>query len=204
MINSSSAIFYTHSNYKKSIVYIETDTGSGTGFIVSAGGYCLTCAHVAEDSNEFYVRVADKDGRYDVFKADLFAINKDIDMAVLKLEKGKYQNCALMDIPQREIGNDIVILGYPFGKTVSDDFDTLSLSLTKGYISSWQKRNGLEYALLDISAKAGNSGSPVIDVQSGRVVGILCGSIIQDSGKLREEINYMYPISHFFDYLVQE
>lgn len=109
-----------------------------------------------------------------------------------------------MDIPQREIGNDIIILGYPFGKIVSDNYDSLSLSLTKGYVSSWQKRNNLEYALLDISAKAGNSGSPVVDLKSGRIIGILCGSIIQDSGKLREEINYMYPISYFYSELTED
>ena len=134
----------------------------------------------------------------------MFSVNENIDMAVLKLEKGKYQNCALMDIPQREIGNDIIILGYPFGKIVSDNYDSLSLSLTKGYVSSWQKRNNLEYALLDISAKAGNSGSPVVDLKSGRIIGILCGSIIQDSGNLREEINYMYPISYFYSELTED
>ena len=97
-----------------------------------------------------------------------------------------------------------MILGYPFGRVVSDDYDNLSLSITKGYISSWQKRNSKDYALLDISAKAGNSGSPVIDVKSGRVIGILCGSIIQDNGNFREEINYMYPLSHFFDTLTKD
>lgn len=134
----------------------------------------------------------------------MFALNNDIDMAILKLEENSYPYTALLEIPQREIGNDIVILGYPFGRVVSDDYDNLSLSITKGYISSWQKRNSKDYALLDISAKAGNSGSPVIDVKSGRVIGILCGSIIQDNGNFREEINYMYPLSHFFDTLTKD
>lgn len=187
----------------KGIVYIETENGSGTGFIVSSCGYCLTCAHVVKNSREFYVRISGNNS-FDIFQAELFSVNENIDMAVLKLEKGKYQNCALMDIPQREIGNDIIILGYPFGKIVSDNYDSLSLSLTKGYVSSWQKRNNLEYALLDISAKAGNSGSPVVDLKSGRIIGILCGSIIQDSGKLREEINYMYPISYFYSELTED
>ncbi len=148
--------------------------------------------------------IAGEDDKFDVYKADLYAMDEEIDMAVLKLEEGKYQNCALMEIPQKTIGNDIAILGYPFGKRVSDKFDNLAISITKGYVSSWQRKDDLDYALLDISAKAGNSGSPVIEVKSGRVIGILCGSILNDSGNIKEEINYMYPIKYFFERFTEE
>ena len=171
---------------------------------MSASGYCVTCAHVVKGRKEFFVRVATSSGGFEVCKAELFAIDEEIDMAVLKLETGKYQSCALLDIPRREMGNDIVIMGYPFGDRVSDDIENLSLSITKGYVSSWQKKKGNDYALLDIAAKAGNSGSPVIDVNSGRVIGILCGSILQENGKITEEINYMNPISLFYERMTCE
>ena len=55
--------------------------------------------------------------------------------------------------------------------------------------------NGINRTLLDISAKAGNSGSPIISTESGKVIGILCGSMLGGLNN-REEINYMIPISY--------
>jgi V8-like Glu-specific endopeptidase len=37
----------------------------------------------------------------------------------------------------------------------------MNISLTKGYVSSRQRKEGANIFLIDISAKAGNSGSPV-------------------------------------------
>lgn len=76
----------------------------------------------------------------------------------------------------------------------------LNLSFSRGYISSIQQHNQAERVLLDISAKAGNSGSPVINLSTGKVIGILCGSIINQSCNLTEEINYMSPIKYLFDF----
>ena len=75
----------------------------------------------------------------------------------------------------------------------------LNLSFTRGYISSVQNQNNVEKVLLDISAKAGNSGSPVIDMNTGKILGILCGSIINQGSNITEEINYMSPIKYLFE-----
>ena len=34
--------------------------------------------------------IAGEDDKFDVYKADLYAMDEEIDMAVLKLEEGKY------------------------------------------------------------------------------------------------------------------
>lgn len=68
----------------------------------------------------------------------------------------------------------------------------LNISFAQGYVSSNQVVNGIDRTLLDISAKAGNSGSPIVSTETGRVIGILCGSMIQGN----EEVNYMLPISY--------
>lgn len=80
----------------------------------------------------------------------------------------------------------------------------LNLSFTRGYISSIQKQNKSEKILLDISAKSGNSGSPIIDIATGKVLGILCGSILNESTNITEEINYMSPIKYLFSLIDEE
>lgn len=97
------------------------------------------------------------------------------------------------------LGDDIVILGFPFGKKINDEVMNLNLSFTRGYISSIQNQNKTERVLLDISAKSGNSGSPVINMNTGKVLGILCGSIINKGSNITEEINYMSPIKYLFN-----
>lgn len=114
---------------------------------------------------------------------------------MLKLEEG---NCyyALVETEQPPyIGEEIVIYGYPFGKRLNDNVMDLNISFAKGYVSSNQIIKGINTTLLDISAKAGNSGSPIVSVDSGKVIGILKGSL---SGGVRnqEEVNYMLPISY--------
>lgn len=132
---------------------------------------------------------------YDVFQAKLIKADYIVDIALLKIEDGNYYySCIETDI-KPYLGEEIVLLGYPFGKRVNDDVMALNISFAKGYISSNQTVNGIDRSLLDISAKAGNSGSPVISVESGNVIGILCGSMLGGSNN-REEINYMIPISY--------
>lgn len=125
--------------------------------------------------------------------------NKEYDYAIIKLESNEYNFAELSTKDFIELGNDIIILGYPFGKKLNDNVMELNLSFTRGYISSVQNQNNVERVLLDISAKSGNSGSPVIDMNTGKVLGILRGSIINKSTNITEEINYMSPIKYLFE-----
>lgn len=156
---------------------------------------------MVKDSQDIFVKVEDKSEQY-IYRASIVGQNKDVDMALLKMEGNEETFHFAAIAPEEEIaspGDDIVILGYPFGNRLHDDIMALNISFSRGYISSLQQKNGIKHALLDISAKAGNSGSPVIHVKTGNVIGILCGSILNQAGKLTEEINYMRPISYFWE-----
>ena len=119
-------------------------------------------------------------------------------MAIIKIEQ-KRKCCAVLDIDREaELGEEIAILGYPFGAKMSDDVSKMSVSFTRGYISSKQVKDGKRRTLLDISAKAGNSGSPVISLETGGVVGVLSGSIMGGVNNM-EEVNYMIPIDYILE-----
>ncbi len=197
-INDKFAMTYDNDIFGESVVYIESDEGCGTGFVVTESGYVVTCAHVVIGKNNFRVKIT-TDESSEIVNATVVCYDKEHDFALLKMQQGKYKYCKLANSGYKfKRGKDIVILGYPFGRMVNANVKNLALSLTKGYISSIQKSD-ITNVYLDISAKSGNSGSPVIDYDSGEVIGILCGSLINKSGELVEEINYMRPITYFWD-----
>lgn len=99
-----------------------------------------------------------------------------------------------LDRTKAELGEEIALYGFPFGQRMNDNVMDLNISYTRGYLSSYQTINGHSRALLDISAKAGNSGSPVVSCENGKVIGFLSGSILGGSNN-REEVNYMIPVS---------
>lgn len=196
-VSPAKAIDYNgnKSLFLETILYIETDRGSGTGFFCNPKGYAITCAHVVHGAKEIYVRVgaADKTVR----KAHVIYSHLEVDIAILLVEGVRFFAAAVDydNIPM--LGDEVIILGYPFGTKVSDDVMNMSVSFTRGYVSSRQRKNHIAHVLLDVSAKAGNSGSPVLDRRTGKVIGILCGSITNNSsGQLVEEINYMRPIKY--------
>jgi len=63
-----------------------------------------------------------------------------------------------------ETASEIVCLGYPLGVD--------SLNHTFGKLSEYSELNGINYIRFDCNINPGNSGGPVIDCNSGKVIGI--------------------------------
>ena len=80
----------------------------------------------------------------------------------------------------------------------------MNYSIFEGKIASTQIQRGYEKQFVDMQAKRGNSGGPVIDRETGLVVGILCGSQTEGDSRLVEEINYIRPIKYIWDTFVEE
>lgn len=189
-------------NIIESIVAITVDTNTGpyesSGFLISDDGYIVTAAHcvnikggVINVRRRVFDRFKNEIDAY--YTAKIVAIDKENDVAIIKIDvKGKVSYLSL----QKEYSFDyeptrnIVILGYPFGVSRFDN-----LSITEGKIISYQKVDGRRVINLDCEAKQGNSGSCVIDAETGVVIGVLSGSHI--GGVIhQEEINYCSPIEY--------
>ena len=185
-----------------------TGVGYGSGFILTSDGYAVTCNHVIDNASELAVRVRipGRIGGDDTWhKAIVVKADKELDIALLKLEGSNFPHMPVLTRNEMSrIGDDIVLAGYPFGAKLSDSEDKLNHSIFEGKIASTQIQRGYEKQFVDMQAKHGNSGGPVIDRETGLVVGILCGSQTEGDSRLVEEINYIRPIKYIWDTFAEE
>ena len=166
-------------------------TGSG---VVIGKGRILTCAHCVVDSVYIRVRKQNEDSLY---HADLLFTDDDADLALVRVGDPKF----MADITPMEFGetphvqDDVLAIGYPIG---GED-----ISYTRGIVSRIEDitySHGLTDLLgiqVDAAINPGNSGGPVVDMKSGKIVGIA----FQGKDKEKSEsLGYIVPpdiIRHF-------
>jgi S1-C subfamily serine protease len=130
--------------------------------------------------------------------------NKLLDMAIIRLEEGHY-NFISIDINRKypEVGEPIEIYGYPMGSVICDDVINLNLSLTRGYVSSNQVFEKLRRVFIDGDARHGNSGGPIVSMETGKVIGMLHGSIVTAQSEYDvDNICYTIPIKYLKTYFI--
>lgn len=92
----------------------------------------------------------------------------DHDYAILDIDelKGKGLNQFELELhDDRDIGDEVVLMGYPFGSK--------NLVAHAGYISSFTRSKEAQVIQIDASVNSSNSGGPLISVATGKVIGIV-------------------------------
>ncbi len=143
-----------------SVVSITTNTGEGTGFLISEDGYVVTNYHVVEDSTNIQIITYDQE----VISAVPIGYNPTMDIALLKIP-GDYDALTLANSDDIQIGEKVIAIGNPYG---------LEFSVTSGIVSAVHREgiNGVEaYVQIDAPLNPGNSGGPLIDT-NGKVIGL--------------------------------
>ena len=151
----------------------SNDTKStGTGFVVSAKGQILTNAHVVDGCAAPVIA-----GKY---PAKAVAVNDDVDLALLKVTGGRWDNIAKFSPAPARLNSDVTVVGYPLYGLLG------GLNVTRGSVSSL---TGLEGRLgefqMSAAVQPGNSGGPVVDA-FGAVVGVVRSKL--DAIKVAESI----------------
>lgn len=180
-------------------VHIMSDNSTGTGFFVSKDGYAITCAHVVENLDEVMGASFYGSEKYDIAFGKIISINKTHDLALLQFEIA----CDYLPIYEGpelpDIGDEVVMYGYPLGFNISQEaWLSPYISFTKGYVSSNQKVDNFSRIYVDISAMRGNSGSPIISVKSGKVIGVISGIQTMAHPLLKQQLPYVVPIQYCF------
>lgn len=154
------------------------DFGQGSGMIVNKEGYILTNAHVVDGSNRIYITLTD--GRR--FRAELQGSDDIVDIAVLKIVPDSGQkNDIVINLPvaqlgnsdQLEVGQFVTAIGCPGGLDSTCTIGIISgLKRCPNTVGIPDKMGVLDYIQTDAAINQGNSGGPLVDVESGNIVGI--------------------------------
>lgn len=184
------------------MVYIETDNGCGSGFMITDNGLCFTCNHVIAEATEIFVRVDSGENTRVVYKGEVLFSDQAEDFAIIQLEDCKNNNFFELetDYSTLNTGDDVAIYGFPFGGELNENIMELEPSLTKGYIASKNKISGRSCYYLDIRSAPGNSGGPVFSLKTNKCIGYLCGSFGTD----RSNIIYIRTLEYFLNNCVHD
>lgn len=143
----------------------QYETGIGTGFIISADGYILTNQHVIENASSVSVQI---NGESKEIPAQIIGQDRDLDLAVLKIEGSGYQTLSLGDSDKMRVGEWVVAIGQPYGL---DHTVTTGVVSAKGRPITIEDRNYKNLIQTDAAINPGNSGGPLLNLR-GEVIGI--------------------------------
>ncbi len=140
--------------------------GLGSGFLITSDGYILTNEHVIEGAEEIQVTLT---GRQKPYKARVVGSDRDLDLAVLKIDAGTgLPYLRLGDSDRVAVGNWVIAIGNPYGL---DHTVTVGVISAKGRPVTVQDRSYRNLLQTDASINPGNSGGPLLNL-SGEVIGI--------------------------------
>lgn len=202
LIPARADLVETIARIKPSIVVVGVQSRSpsphfdlrGTGFVVGDGTLVATNAHVLpevlapETSATLSIQFRLESGEVQFRRAGIKAIDKEHDLAVLRIEGAALPALTLGDSATVREGQPIAFTGFPIGNALG-----FSPVTHRGMISAItpivlptanarqlnpqaikRLRDGAFHIFqLDATAYPGNSGSPVFGVDSAAVVGII-------------------------------
>jgi S1-C subfamily serine protease len=163
----------------------------GSGFAVSDDGKILTAAHLYNQLNEeqrnnlrAFVMVEQKQDSLERYRwIPIKLINKvdPDDIALFQLDEYKktlLKKLGLSDSERVEIGQDAYFIGFPYAAQLMNDGFGVTLIVNKTMVSNI-KHDGINpdhkrnWFILDAISNPGNSGCPLIDLKTNRVIGIM-------------------------------
>jgi serine protease Do len=170
--------------------FVTNEEVTGSGVIVDSDGYIVTNSHVVNGAHRIDISVmtrnaADHYEDHAHYEAKILGVDRESDLALLKVEAKGLPTLAFFDSDKLKQGQVVVALGSPLG---------LENSLTVGYVSAPMRHLGSSkptfYVQTDAAINPGNSGGPLLDI-AGRIVGINTLILTQSGGS--EGIGFAIP-----------
>jgi len=160
-----------------SVVLIETERGTGSGFFFYNARYVATALHVVDEAETIIVSATD--GRR--WQGHLVAYSEEHDTALVDL--GQEAQGVRLLAPYHgtvDIGETVAVIGHPFSgleRSLPRLRGLLNWSLTQGVVGavagSWLQT--------DAAINPGNSGGPVLN-HRGEVLGVVSAKLTNAQG----------------------
>lgn len=172
----------------------------GTGFVVADGRHVITNAHnvpkfLDPDKKESMAVIVPGENRKKVRLATLVKQDREHDVALLKFSDSPLTPLALGDDTVVKEGQEFLMSGFPIGSVLGYHVVTHKsmvsaitpaaqpVNHTKQLSARLLKRMVTKYKVfqLDAIAYPGNSGSPVYDPETGKVIGVLNSVFVKET-----------------------
>lgn len=138
-----------------SVFVIETLSGTGAAVAISPTTL-LTAQHVVGNATDIKIRIGSK-----VTKGTVIASDERSDLALVSVGTEDFTPLVIAEESPR-LGLQVFAIGAPSG----------NLSISRGIVSSFREKNGIQYVQTDAAVNPGNSGGPLVD-DDGLIVGIV-------------------------------
>jgi S1-C subfamily serine protease len=174
---------------------LVTFTEIGSGVLVSANGRVMTAAHVVHAMDEIVVEFLGGER----VPARVIASEPAADLSMLQLARvpAGVQPARLGDSDQVRVGQQVVVIGAPYG---------LSHSFSAGWISArWPPNTAFramplaEFFQTTATINTGNSGGPMFNM-AGEVIGVVSHNISKSGGS--EGLGFVVTLKSVHAFLV--
>jgi len=178
---------------------------SGSGFFISKLGHVITNQHVVSDCRK--VTIGDNSKKQ--VTATVMETDRRNDLALLRISnmqmasvetKSLIQKLGIKVVPLAtdglmrsedvELGEDVLVAGYPYGEVFSDD-----IKVNKGIVSGLRGMGDESGQFqIDAAVQPGNSGGPIYD-ENGNIVGVVVSQLnkmkfAKATGSIPENVNF--------------
>jgi serine protease Do len=176
------------------VALLPRQVSAGSGVVLDAAGYVVTNAHVVHGARSVQVLLpaAGDDSSRSVLKArgrpvtaQVVGVDRETDIAVLKIEQAGLTALPLGDSEAVRQGQLVMAIGSPLGLE-----DSVSLGVVSAVARQLEPEHPMVYIQTDASINRGNSGGPLVDTE-GNVIGINTLILSQSGGS--EGIGFAAP-----------
>lgn len=184
---------------KKAAVLVASKKGTGSGFFINHQGYLITNRHVvgADSEGDHATIYWDAGQKRQPENFRIIAISAERDLALLKPINPSQKYQYFKTDSTYNLAADIIVAGYPLGASIGKTLGTndIDLTITKGSISSVRKKGDEAHFLqTDASSSQGNSGGPLLDRNTNKVLGIITKAIDpKDTGAHGQIMTFAIP-----------
>jgi len=159
-----------------------SERSAASGFIIHPLGYIVTSRHVTEGSERIFVTTS----RGQRVLAQVAAQHPSEDVAVLRVPPGDYTAMPLGKDSDAKVGLNVGAVGFPFAR----DLRKLELGVVPAFnygtisaIRPTRDKAGAVTSVIsfDASILPGQSGGPLFDGDTGKVLGIVRSGLVSDT-----------------------
>jgi len=156
-----------YDDYLSAVVIVRSSGGLGSGFFVSKAGLVVTNHHVV--GRDATVSLKLRSGS--VVMGTVIASDVNSDLALISVPHESPAWLQLAGPEEGGIGADVIAIGTPKG---------FEWSVSKGIVSALREQGVTRLVQTDAAINKGNSGGPLILLDSGRVIGVNALSFRKD------------------------